>query len=375
MNTAVDFVVIGGGIAGASAASELAAHGRVALLEREATCGQHATGRSAALFTECYGEDVVRLLAIASRSFLETPPSGFATQPLLRPRSLLFVARPDQLATLEAATGDYRRYVPSVSRVDTREAVDRCRALRPDYVAGGLFEPGAMDLDVHELHQSYLRAVVARGGTVHTRAGVRRLMATAGGWEVDAGETRLATAVVVNAAGAWCDEVARMAGVAPLGLVPKRRTAFTFAPPGPGHEAWPMVVDIDERFYFKPEGPQLLASPGDETPMEPVDVRHEEIDVAAGIERIEAATTMNIRHVKSAWAGLRSFVADNRPVVGMDPDHAGFFWLAGQGGFGIKTAPALAQATAALVVDGGLPPQLTETGITAAELSPVRLRG
>jgi D-arginine dehydrogenase len=202
------------------------------------------------------------------------------------------------------------------------------------------------------------------------------LTASNGGWELSvAGAGHLQTSAVIDAAGAWCDEVAAMAGIEPLGLRPLRRTAFTFSPPGGvDHRAWPMIVDIDERYYFKPEGPRLLGSPADEAPVPPGDARHEEVDVAVAIERIEAATTMTIRHVASAWAGLRSFVADRRPVIGADATNPRFFWLAGQGGFGIKTSPAAGRAIAALVVADELPADLGEMGITRDDLGPGRLR-
>lgn len=367
-----DYIVVGGGIAGASAGYALAAHGSVLVLERESTCGQHSTGRSAALFTECYGDSVVRRLAIASRRFLEDPPDGFAATPILSPRSVMFIATERQLPTLDAATADFQHYVPSVRRVEKREAMSLCGVVRDEHLAGALLEPGAMDIDVHTLHQGFLRGIRGRGGQVRTSSPVTAID-RGERWVVSTPEATFAGDVIVNAAGAWCDQVAMLAGVDPVGLTPMRRTAFTFAGPG-GHEAWPMVVDIDEDFYFKPEGPHILASPTDETPMEPCDVRHEEIDVAIGIERIQAATTLEIRHVKHAWAGLRSFVADRRPVVGEDPGHPGFYWLAGQGGFGIKTSPAMGRTLAALVVDGELPADVADLGVDAADLGRARLK-
>ena len=178
----------------------------------------------------------------------------------------------------------------------------------------------------------------------------------------------------MNAAGAWADAIASMAGVEPVGLVPKRRTAFTFKPPdGADARRWPMVIDIDERWYFKPEGPHLLASPADETPMEPHDVRHREEDVALAIDRIQGATTMTIRSIEHAWAGLRSFVADKRPVNGWAPDAPGFYWLAGQGGYGIKTSPAMATFATGIITGAGLPDHLTDLGLTVEHLSPARL--
>lgn len=369
-----DFVVIGAGIAGASAAYRLARHGRVVVLEGEAAAGYHTTGRSAALFTESFEIGLVRKLATASRSFFEQPPPGFSGVPLVGSLPFLFIARRDQIDSLEEALdsgGDF----PSMRTVDANEARALCPILREGYVQAGLYEAGAGSLDVDALLQSYLHGVRAAGGVVQFRSRVVALERTGGRWVVGTEAGRIETSVVVNAAGAWADQIGELAGARPVGLVPKRRTAFTFpAPPGADPGSWPVVCDIDEDFYFKPESSQLMGSLAEETPMEPHDVRAEEIDVAMAIERIEAATTLQIRSVSSTWAGLRSFVADRRPVAGMDPDLDGFFWLAGQGGFGIMTSPALSRAAEGLIVDGRLPAELDGLGVAAADLGPARLR-
>jgi D-arginine dehydrogenase len=370
-----DFIVVGGGIAGASAAYELAAHGRVVLAEAEATCGYHTTGRSAALFTEAYERDVVRLLTMASRSFLESPPQGFTDTPILAPLPILLIGREDQRPRVEKEIATTQRLVPGVRRLDGEQAQSLCPVLRPGYVSAALLEPDGRSIDVDALHQGFLRGFRKRGGVVRTGWRVSSLASTAAGWEASDGVETVAAKVVVNAAGAWSDRVAAMAGAAPVGLVPYRRTAFTFAAPEAVETAGlPVVIDIDEDFYFKPEGPQFLASLAEETPMEPHDVRHEEIDVALAIERIEAASTLQIRHVRTAWAGLRTFAPDRRPVVGEDPNRPGFFWLAGQGGFGIMTSPGMSRAVAGLVIDGRLPADLEGLGVTAAAVSPARLR-
>jgi D-arginine dehydrogenase len=368
-----DFVVIGAGIAGASAASRLADHGSVIVLERESTAGYHTTGRSAALFTESFEIGVVRKLAMASRSFFEQPPPGFTDTTLHSPLPFLFIARQDQLGSLEAALEACRDF-PHVRQVGPDEALTLCRVLREGYVRAGIYEEGAKSLDVDALLQSYLRGVRKAGGVVRFGAPVTAVDREGTGWSVLAGDERIATRVVVNAAGAWADRIGSLAGARPIGLTPKRRTAFTFsAPEGVDPRTWPVVCDIDEAFYFKPEAKQLMGSLAEETPMEPHDVRPEEIDVALAVQRIEAATTLTIRHVSSTWAGLRSFVADRRPVVGTDPDLDGFFWLAGQGGFGIMTSPALSQAAEGLIIEGRIPSALEALGITAEDLSPDRL--
>lgn len=374
MQLTPDFVVIGAGIAGASAAYELAAHGEVLLLEREPIAGYHTTGRSAALYTEVWERGVLRGLARASRSFLETPPDDFAEQPVLSPLPVMMIGRADQAHFVRTLHQDASRYVEA-SLIGEDVAREFCPLLRPGYVELAVFEAGSRAIDVDVLHQSFLRGARQRGGTVQLDRGVDSIERNESGWLVSAGEIEAKTPVVVNAAGAWCDVVGTMAGVDPIGLVPKRRTAFTFASPdGVDLSTMPIVIDVEEQFYFKPEAGQLMGSLAEATPMEPHDVRPEEIDVARAIDRIQAATVMEIRHVRRTWAGLRSFVADGVPVVGEDPSAPGFFWLAGQGGAGIMTSPAMAQTVAGLVTSGRVPQQLADNGVDARLLSVERLR-
>jgi D-arginine dehydrogenase len=369
----VDAIVIGGGIAGASAAYELAVHGTVVLVEQESACGYHSTGRSAAVFTECYGSATIRRLSMAGRSLLESPPVGFTDVRLLSPRPLLFVGRAGQEPLLDAMAEEYGAMVEGVTRLSAPETEERFPALEPGYAIGGVEEAGSGDIDVHALHQGFLRGLRRRGGRVATGARATRLWREAGRWRVTAGDHDFDADVVVNAAGAWGDIVAETAGVDPLGLRPLRRTAFTVAAPA-GHRDWPMLIDADEQWYLKPEGPHLLASPCDETPVPPGDARHEEIDVAIAIDRINGATTLGIRSVEHAWAGLRTFTPDRVPAAGPDPDHLGFFWLVGQGGYGIKTSPPLARWLAAQAAGTGLPADLADGGLTVADLDPARFR-
>ena len=374
MENAVDFAVIGAGIAGASAAYELAEHGSVRVFEMEATAGHHSTGRSAALYTECDGLTPLRHLAMASKEFLLNPPEGFTDSPILRERGVLFVAHAADVDKLDAFYDEQRSLVPTIGRVDGAGAHELCGVLRPETIAGGVLEPDAMDIDVHALHQGFLAGLRQRGGELATSSPVVGLERLDRGWRVVTSTGSIDAGVVVNAAGAWCDVVGAMAGVRPIGLVPKRRTAFTFAAPEESdHERWPMVVDVGAEFYFRPEGPNLLASPEDQTPVPPQDIRHEEVDVALAIERIQEVTTMEIRHVRSAWAGLRSFVADNVPVVGMDPEADGFFWLAAQGGYGIMTSPAMSRTATSLITTGDMPADVTVHGVVATDLTPSRL--
>lgn len=370
----VEYIVIGAGIAGASAAYELAAHGEVVLFEREVVAGYHTTGRSAALYTETWEHGVVRALTLASRAFLESPPEGFSDYPLLSPEPLLIVGRPDQRHLVDRLMADATRAVANISTVDGATAERLCPLLRPGYVAAAAYEPGSRSIDVDALHQGFLRGMRRRGSTLILRADVEQVTATPDGWTVVAGEHEATAPVVVNASGAWADVVGAMAGASPIGLVPMRRTAFTFpAPEDIDLTGSAMVVDVGEGFYFKPEGGQILGSLADQTPMEPQDVRPEEIDVALAIERIQRATILQIRHVRRTWAGLRSFVADRNPVVGEDPIAPGFFWLAGQGGAGIMTSPAMSRALAGLVTTGEIPDDLQALGVTASELSPRRI--
>ena len=370
-----DFLVVGAGMAGASAAFWLAERGRVVVLEQEDVPGYHSTGRSAAMYMETYGGPLTKGLAVTGRSFLADPPPDFAASPLLSPREVLYVGRADQIDMLDRFYEENRRRVPALARLDANQALEQPVPLREDYVAGAVLEPEAEEIDVAALHQGFLRGLRARGGTLMTEAAVTALARARGLWHAETPAGAYCAPVVVNAAGAWCDAVAARAGVAPIGLQPKRRTAFIFDGPADGGVGdWPMVHDIDDAFYLKPDAGRILGSPADETPSEPCDVYPEELDIAIGADRIMQATTLEIRHIRNKWAGLRSFVRDRQPVAGFDVAAEGFFWLAGQGGAGIMTAPALGAVTAALVAGEPLPEAVAAHGITAERLGPGRLR-
>ena len=309
----------------------------------------HSTGRSAAQFLASYGEPAHRVLSAASRPFLDAGADGLADNELLEPRNVLSVAPAGLEHQLSEWIAANQTIGTPCELLDAAGAIELCAALDPDWLAAAVIEYGGFDIDVAALHQAFLRGARDQGAAVLREHGVKALTRRDGWWQVDVGEQVLRSAVVVNAAGAWADEVARMAGVQPVGLQPYRRTVFTFAsrfdPAG-----WPLVVGADESFYFKPEGAdQILASPADEDPEPPCDVRPREIDVAAGIEAINRATTLDVRSIRSAWAGLRTFAPDRVPVVGFDPGAEGFFWCAGQGGTGIQTSPAMAALTADLI--------------------------
>ena len=370
-----DFLVVGAGMAGASAAFWLAERGRVVVLEQEDVAGYHTTGRSAAMYMQTYGGPLTKGLAVTGRSFLTDPPSDFAASPLLSPREVLYVGRADQIDMLDRFYEENRRRVPTLARLDANQALEQPVPLREGYVAGAVLEPEAEEIDVAALHQGFLRGLRARGGTLMTEAAVTALVRARGLWHAETPAGAYCAPVVVNAAGAWCDAVAACAGVAPIGLQPKRRTAFIFDGPADGVvDGWPMVHDIDDAFYLKPDAGRILGSPADETPSEPCDVYPEELDIAIGADRIMQATTLDIRHIRNKWAGLRSFVRDRQPVAGFDVAAEGFFWLAGQGGAGIMTAPALGMVTAALVTGEPLPRAAAAHGIAAERLGPGRLR-
>lgn len=367
-----DVLIIGAGMAGASAAAEIAKTRRVVLLERESQPGYHSTGRSAALFSETYGNATVRALSRASREFFYAPPEGFADHALIRKRPTLHIAREDQLARLETflAASDIAAHA---LRLDGVEAQRLCPLLRPGYAVAAVLETDSADVDVHTLHQGYLRRFRALGGTLVTDANVLDLDHARGAWRVNTTAGGFAAPVLVNAAGAWADEIAMKAGLRPLGIAPYRRTAVLVDPPhGIDIGDLPSTIDIEELFYFKPDAGRLFLSPADETPSPPCDVQPDEMDVAVAIDRVQNAAALDITHVRRKWAGLRSFAPDRTLVIGYDARAEGFFWLAGQGGYGIQTAPAASRLAASLVENKGVPAALEAFGVTEAALSPNR---
>ncbi|MFC5499464.1 NAD(P)/FAD-dependent oxidoreductase [Caenimonas terrae] len=370
-----DFLVIGGGIAAASVGHWLAPHGSVVLLERESQPGYHSTGRSAALFMESYGTPQVRALTMASRAFFDHPPAGFAEHPLLSPRGALMVATPGQEHALQQWWDVLRSVTPRARRLTPAQACALVPVLRPDKVAGAVLEPDAADMDVHAIHQGYLRGLRRAGGSVVCDAEVTGLRRDGGLWRVQAGGQTYEAPVLLNAAGAWADRVAALAGIPALGLQPRRRSAFIFAPPaGVDAAPWPMAIGVGEDWYFKPDAGMLLGSPANADPVDPQDVQPEELDIALAIHRIEEMTTLQIRRPTRTWAGLRSFVDDGDLVGGFDPAAPGFFWVAAQGGYGIQTSAAMGEACAALARGLPIPERIAGFGLTAAMLSPTRLR-
>ncbi|MDR9751441.1 FAD-binding oxidoreductase [Pseudomonas sp. SZMC_28357] len=370
-----DFIIIGGGIAGASTGYWLSQRARVIVLERESHPGYHSTGRSAALYTAAYGTAQVRALTQASREFFDTPPDGFCEHPLLMPRGEMTVDFTGNPTELNQQYLSAKATVPQMQWLSADEACARVPVLRRERVHGAIYDPTASDIDTDALHQGYLRGIRRHQGSVHTDCEVTGLQREDNGqWRVDTPGQTFTAPIVINAAGAWADRIGALGGAKPLGLQPKRRAAFIFAgPEGVDIHHWPMLVSLDESFYMKPDAGMFLGSPANADPVDPHDVQPEELDIAMGIYQIEEATTLIIRRPTRTWAGLRSFVQDGDLVSGFDPHVPGLFWVAAQGGYGIQTSPAMGQASAALVRGEPLPPSLQLFGLSAASLSPARL--
>lgn len=367
----LEIIIIGAGMAGASAACELALTHRVGLLEGEQSVGFHSTGRSAALFSETYGNAVVRALTRASRLFFCHLSEEFSSGPVLRRRGVLLVASASQAPMVEQVLREHD-LGESLRQISSEDAITLCPALRPEAVAGGaLYDEEAADIDVNALHHGYLRQFRERGGILHRNARVTAVQRRGGFWRLESTAGEFQAPILVNAAGAWADHVAGLAGIEPRGIQSYRRTIAIaqIAGQSPAHD-WPMTLDVTESYYFKPEAGQLLLSPADETPIEACDVQPLDIDVATAVERVEQATRMTIERVRRAWAGLRSFSPDRTPVIGLDPHGPQFFWLAGQGGYGIQTAPAAASLIGSLIRGTDLSAALT--GFDLRWVSPSR---
>ena len=368
---ASDILVIGGGIAGLSAAAELAKSARGTVLEAEEQIGVHSSGRSATMVHYALGDRLVRALTLSSRSFFEDPPEGFTDVPLGHQMPVLVYARDDEAQALKALDAEISLFA-ELERLDAQGVHELCPLLRDD-ARHGIADRNGIRLDPHALLQGNLRQLRRHGSELRTEARVRSIERNESLWEVttETGET-YAAPILVNAAGSWADQVARLAGVAALGLEPKRRTIITFdAPPGTALDRLPFAKTVGDQLYFAAESGRLFASPMDEEPSEPCDAQPDEFEVALAAHRVEERTTIKVDRIHSRWAGLRTFTHDRRPAVGFDDHAEGFFWLAGQGGFGLQTSPAMARIAVSLILRKPWP----VADVTAEQLSPGRFIG
>jgi D-arginine dehydrogenase len=367
-----EILIVGGGIAGASAAYEMARAGAdVVLVEREPQPGYYTTGRSAATYLESYGNAAIRAITGSSRIFFKNPPDDFSDNALLAPRGCLIVAAENDVAALDEELKDPVN-AGLLTSVTQAEALELSPILKPEVVARGNYDASARDIDVDALLQGFLRGFRTAEGKLVTDAQVMDLHHRDGAWTVQTRAGSMSAETVVNAAGAWADQLAIMAGAQPVQLLPKRRTAVTIDPGEPATD-WPLTADVAETWYFRPEGGALLISPADETLSPPCDAQPDEMDVATAADRIERVTRLKITRLASTRAGLRRFVEDKTPVVGYSDDVEGFFWLAGQGGYGIQTSPAMARIAASLVAGGELSGDVAANGLCADDLSPRRI--
>ncbi|WP_030539987.1 FAD-binding oxidoreductase [Sphingobium sp. DC-2] len=363
-----DFVVIGAGIAGASLGAELAGRGSVLILEQEESAGYHATGRSVAFWEETYGGKVVQPLTTASGPMLRFPAPDFAPAPFLSPRRTLYVGRAGEAAARDRLMADF------AGRVDLRpvDPAALVPGLRPEWTVG-LLEPDVCDIDVTALHQAYLRRFRQSGGELRMGAGLLSAASDGGGWRIVTARGAVECGLLVNAAGAWADHAARLCGLAPVGITPLRRTVVQLRVPSLPSPDLPLVMDLGSQFYFKPEGQdRIWLTPHDEEPSPPCDAAPEEMAVAQAIARFQQVVDWPIAAVERKWAGLRSFAPDRAPVYGFDPGQPDFFWFAGQGGFGIQTAPAAALLAASLLT-GDSPPS-SIAALDPAPYDPARFR-
>lgn len=371
-----DVAVIGGGIAGTSVAAELSKDRRVLLLEMESQPGYHTTGRSAAVYAAVYGPSPIRALTRASRAFFASPSTSHFDTALFRPRPIMMIARQEQAFALDQTIAEVGVMTP-VERIN-ESAIRKLNPLvKTGYASAAMLDMSGEDIDVAALHQGYLRQFRDCGGDLRCNATVLGLTHTGRDWQINTGVGEFTVDTIVNAAGAWAEHIGGLAQAESIGLIPKRRTAAIVAAPielAPDTLAsLPITIDIEENFYLKPDAGRLLISPADETPSPACDAQPEDMDIALCVERIEQAFDLQVHRIESKWAGLRSFVADKCPVVGYSTTAPAFFWLAGQGGYGIQTAPALARLAASQVLQRPVPEDIAAEGVDLSEIDPSRL--
>ena len=369
-----DFLIIGSGMAGMSAAYRLSRYGKVTVLEKESLLGYHTTGRSAAFFTENYGNKTIRSITKASRFFLENPPSCFNNVELMTQYGgSLFIANKNQSNLVDKELNYAKSVSANVFEIDIKEVLNMVPIIREEYINRALHEPDSKVMDVDLIHQGFARGLKENNGEILFNSEVVNIVKKHGLWNVKTKNNEFMSPIIINAAGAWCDEIAILAECNPLNLSPKRRTVIIFENlSNLNTSEWPVVIDIEDNFYFKSEAGKILASPADETDSPPCDSQPEELDIALTIDRIENATNFKINKIDHKWAGLRSFFPDRTPVVGEDPKMSGFYWLAGQGGYGIQTSPGISKIIECLITGKKWPAYLSNYAITPETLSPRR---
>lgn len=372
-NFKADFIIIGAGIAGASAAYELSGEGTVLLLEREKWLAYHSSGRSAAVYMQTYGNRTVRGLTKGSLEFYSNPPADFSESPLLRSRGAVFLSTNEQNELIQQHYNDMKDYIEDLKLLNQDEISELIPIMNKDIFKAGIYEKSAMDMDANEIHQSYIRGMQRKGGRLITDCEVNSIAKKDSMWHVETTMGEFSAPVIVNAAGAWSDVVAKLAKIKPIGLEAKKRTVLFVGMDGQDISNWPYVGDISETFYFKPDAGRLFVSPCDEIPITPCDAKPNELDVAVAVNTLEIATNLVVNDIESSMAGLRSFVADRTPVVGEEKEAENFFWLVGQGGYGFQTAPALARCCKAAVTRSDFPQDLIKLGVDKDGLSPDRV--
>lgn len=372
-----DFIIIGAGIAGASVAYELSKHGKAVVLEMESQPGYHTTGRSAAIYETTYGQGnpIIRAIVMASGTFLNNPPDGFSEHALLHPRPMMYIAPKSDRDKLIEVYEKVSAQTDNVRLIERDEIKQLMPILNDKYSdLAFIMENEIADIDVHALHEGYLKGARGRGAELYTNAKVEAIRKEGDQWIATTKTQEFSAPIVINAAGAWVDEVARMAGVREIGIEPLRRTVVTLDPPEgvDNIDHWPMINELAEVFYFKPDAGKILISPCDKTLSEPCDAQPEEIDVAYAAHYFQECTDIEIRKVDHKWAGLRNRTKDGYPAVGYDPEADGFFWLAGQEGIGIMTSPALSRIASSMVLGKDIPDDIKEIGIDETGLNVAR---
>lgn len=370
-----DVAIIGGGIAGLSLAYFLSPHRSVIVLERETALGYHSTGRSAAEFVLRYNAPEVCALAAIAKDFFDSPPEGFSDIPLLKQRGGVMIATAEKASRLEEVFRSELAFTPELEPLNEEELLARVPILKPGYAAAAFYDPNFWDIEVESLLQGYVKGARRNGAEIRERHGVLSAIHDGQTWTIETSAGPVRAGTVVNAAGGWADPTAEIFGVKPLSVVPHRRTAITVdLPEGVDVSDMPEINEIDEDFYMKPDAGRLLACPADATPCEPGDVQPEELDIAWAAHYVEEATTIPVRRVAKSWAGMRSFSPDRLPVIGFGPDRPDFFWLAGQGGYGILTSPALGALAASLLTDEPRPEGFKAQALNPEKFSPLRFK-